>query len=72
MLCFVIMHLGAFCIENAPTLSVAVVIVLVATGHSQLQSGRFELQPGLCELQPVRIQLQPDRSELQLVRIQLQ
>jgi hypothetical protein len=29
---FIIMHLGAFCIENAPTLSAATVIVLVAIG----------------------------------------
>jgi hypothetical protein len=29
---FVIMHLGAFCMENAPILLVAIVTVLVATG----------------------------------------
>jgi hypothetical protein len=28
---FVIMHLGVFCIENAPTLAVAIIIVLAAT-----------------------------------------
>ena len=31
MLCFVIVHLGVFCIDNAPTLRVAIVTVLIAT-----------------------------------------
>ena len=60
------MHMDAFCIENAPTLSVATIVtILVATGlcpiatvHVQLQPGQSELQPNLSELQPVCVQLQ--------------
>ena len=38
------MHLGAFCIENAPTLSVATIVtILVATG--------------LCPIATIRVQL---------------
>jgi len=54
----VCMHLGAFYIENAATLSVATVTVLDCD----------QLQPGQSMLQPLRVQLQPSRCELQLVR----
>ena len=53
------MHLGAFCIENAPTLSVATTLtVLVATGLCPIATVRVQLQPGQSELQPVCVQLQ--------------
>lgn len=33
------MYMGAFCIENAPTLTVAIVTVLVVTGLCPVASG---------------------------------
>jgi hypothetical protein len=36
---FVIMHLGAFYTENAPTLSVSIVTVLVAIGLCPVATG---------------------------------
>ena len=62
------MHLGAFCIENAPTLSVATTVtVLVATGLCPIATVRVQLQPGQSELQPNLSELQPVCVQLQLV-----
>ena len=52
------MHLGALCIENAPTLSVATGLCPIAMVRVQLQQGQSELQPNLSELQPICVQLQ--------------
>ena len=66
-------HLGAFCIDNAPILSVATTMtVLVATGLCPVAIGSRPLAIGSVRVATSSRQLQSDLFELQPVHVQLQ